>query len=219
MFDISEARNYAHTFWFQTSRTSAMPRGIATSGRRKYVFGRMLVITSAHLDIIASPLACTQQTQPEVREVLAVKWLWLSDKMQSDMMSYVVMSWCSRQQCLGISYPVLHLHLVGAGVQQDGVLVDELGSLFGLQHSNIGGLAHDIPVDTNILHISLHITRRPAHHAEVVAKQIHPTQLVLLGGPPAVVASEAHVQHRLCRCLATLANNSTDPRQRMGQTP
>jgi hypothetical protein len=45
------------TFWFQTSRTSAMPRGIATSGRRKYVFGRMLVITSAHFDIMASPLA------------------------------------------------------------------------------------------------------------------------------------------------------------------
>lgn len=32
-------------FWFQISRSSAKPRGMATSGRRKYVLGRMLVIT------------------------------------------------------------------------------------------------------------------------------------------------------------------------------
>ena len=80
-FDISQARSCVRTFWFQTSRTSAMPKGMATSGRRKYVFGRMLVITSAHFDIIASPLACTQQMQLEVRAVLTVKCCG-RDKMQ-----------------------------------------------------------------------------------------------------------------------------------------
>ena len=116
------------TFWFQTSRTSAMPKGMATSGRRKYVFGRMLVITSAHFDIIASPLACTPQKQLEVSEKLAAKWLWLSDKMQCAMVSSVH-KWCSRRRCLSACFPLPHLHLVGAGVQQDGVLVNELGTL------------------------------------------------------------------------------------------
>ncbi len=100
-----------------------------------------------------------------------------------------------------------HLHLIGAGVQQDGVLVYELSTLLGLQsftqhdvasHCGVTGteLQHDLLCDQHAA---------SAHHVEVVAEQLYPAPLVLLGGLPAEVTRDPHVHHRLCRCLATLA--------------
>lgn len=49
---------FPNKFCAKNSRTMAMPNGRAMCGLRKYVLGWMLVITSAHLDIMESPLRC-----------------------------------------------------------------------------------------------------------------------------------------------------------------